>query len=71
MTKITPDPKETDWMRNVWLIFNDIEADAEKRFAKSWARAEATFKKDEPIIEQDDDMPPVEAYDDLSDQTPF
>jgi len=44
-----------DWMNNVWTAFNQIEQDAEKRYAVGWAKAEAIFGEDAPPL---DEAPP-------------
>lgn len=44
LNHISPSVNELNWMENVWLIFNDIEADANKRFS-----AVSEAKPTEPI----------------------
>lgn len=42
---------EQEDMDLVWNVFNQIEQDANKRFAKGWAKAEAIFGEESPPFE--------------------
>jgi hypothetical protein len=56
-------------MDSVWIVFKQIEADADRRFSPLAQAVQKTnpdfFKQDEqlPIINQDEEMPPIETYD--------
>jgi hypothetical protein len=67
LTKVKPDPQETNWMTNVWKIFQDIEADAERRFSPEALRP-TNLSSELPTIQINED---TEALDKLAEDTPF
>jgi len=47
-------------MNGVWSVFNQIEKDADKRFAQGWDKAVKTFGTDKVSMFETDDSLPVE-----------
>lgn len=48
----TPALLTEEQMYDVWQVFNQIEQDADKRFATGWAKAEAIFGDEAPLPEE-------------------